>query len=297
MRATKYFVLVALVGCGPASRNGNGGDDGTGVDAPGTVDPGPGNGCSDAAKLVYVVDEGNALYSFAPPTKVFTKLGDLSCPTTGIDPNTLGTPTPFSMGVDRTATAWVLYSDGEVFNVNTMTLACTATSFHSTSFTEFGMGFSTDATGGSTDTLFIAGGTTTTGATAKLAKLDTTSMATTQIANVTGQPELTGNSNAELWGFFPSDTAGTTTPRVEQIDKAAGTAIKTYSLAALKGVPMAWAFAYYGGDYWVFLMKATDASTIVYQIDGTNGTVKGTTPTSRKIVGAGVSTCAPTVIL
>jgi hypothetical protein len=158
------------------------------------------------------------------------------------------------------------------------------------------MGFSTDMVGGSTDTLFIGGGTDTSGATAQLAKLDTTTMTTTNIAKVTGQPELTGNSNAELWGFFPSDTNGTTTPRVEQIDKTAATAVKTFSLPALKGAPMAWAFAYYGGDYWVFLMKGTDTTTSVYQVNGMTGVITSTTPTQRKIVGAGVSTCAPTVI-
>jgi hypothetical protein len=41
-----------------------------------------------------------------------------------------------------------------------------------------------------------------------------------------------------------------------------------------------------------------EPSTTVYQVDGTNGTIKGTTPTTaHTIVGAGVSTCAPTVIL
>ena len=299
MRAMKYLVLVALVGCGPANRTGNG-DDGTGsgIDAS-TIDPPPGgDNCSAAAKLVYVVDEGNALYSFQPETKVFTKIGgaNLNCPTQGIDPNTLMTPTPFSMGVDRNAVAWVLYSDGELFNVDTTTLACTATSFNSSSFTQFGMGFSTDAMGGAMDTLYIAGGQSVSGTQAQLATLNTSTMSTMNIAKVTGQPELTGNSNAELWGFFPSDTNGTTMPRVEQINKTTGAAIKNFPLPTLKGAPMAWAFAFYGGDYWVFLMKGTETTTTVYQIDGATGAVKGSTPTSRVIVGAGVSTCAPVVI-
>ena len=47
-----------------------------------------------------------------------------------------------------------------------------------------------------------------------------------------------------------------------------------------------------------FLIKNAEPSTTVYQIDGMTGTIKGTTPTSgRTIVGAGVSTCAPVVIL
>jgi hypothetical protein len=162
----------------------------------------------------------------------------------------------------------------------------------------FGMGFSTDAMGGTEDTLFIAGGGDQTANSAKLATLSTTSFQATPVGMITGWPELTGNGNAELWGWFPSDSTGTTTPRVEKINKTTGAAETTYMLPTLKGAPQAWAFAFWGGDYWIFLAKSTDANTSVYQIDGTNGTIKSTTPaTGRLIVGAGVSTCAPVVIL
>jgi hypothetical protein len=304
MRATTYFILGALAACGPDARNGSGDDDGT-TDAGGGGGGGGGDsggggggggGCSDSAKLVYVVDEGNQMYSFAPETKTFTLVGDLSCPTTGSDPLG-GSPSPFSMGVDRNTIAWVLYSDGEVFHVDiNNNLACTKTSYHGSALTEFGMGFSTDTVGGDTDTLFIAGGTDAGASQAQLAKLDTSSMATTNVAKVTGQPEMTGNSNAELWGFFPSDENGLSTPRVEQINKTTGASIKNYNLAALQGVPTAWAFAFYGGDYWIFLAKDDDVNTTVYQVDGATGSVKSTTPTSRVIVGAGVSTCAPIIL-
>ena len=69
-----------------------------------------GDGCSDASKLVYVVDENNKLSTFNPPTKVFTDLGTLNCPAQFA-------ATPFSMGIDRNATAWVLYSSGELMRV------------------------------------------------------------------------------------------------------------------------------------------------------------------------------------
>jgi len=200
------------------------------------------------------------------------------------------------MGVDRTATAWVLYDSGELFHVDTTSLACTKTNWSSQlGLDQFGMGFSTDAAGGSTDKLYIAGGSSLVmGATSKLATLDTGSMAATSVGTVTGWPELTGNSNGELWGWFPDAIS----PRVEKINKATGAPAMTFMEPSLAGMPLAWAFAYYGGDYWVFLMKDTETSTTVYQIDGTNGTVKGMTHTgSRTIVGAGVSTCAPTVIL
>jgi len=121
-------------------------------------------------------------------------------------------------------------------------------------------------------------------------------MQSTPVGNVTGWPELTGTGNAELWGWFPDESL----PRVEQINKASGAPIKTYNLPTLAGMPTAWAFAFWGGDFWIFLAKDDDTSSTVYQIDGANGTIKTTTPVTspgRMIVGAGVSTCAPVVIL
>src|SRR5260221_9704374 len=176
---------------------------------------------------------------------------------------------------------------------------CTKTSYAAQlGLVQFGMGFSTDTVGGNTDHLFIAGGAAVqTGTTSKLATLDTGTMMASSVGQVTGWPELTGNANAELWGFFP-DINGSTTPRVEQINKASGAPVagKTYMESTLSGMAMAWAFAFYGGDYWLFLMKGTETSTTVYQVDGANGAIKGNTPApGRVIVGAGVSTCAPVV--
>jgi hypothetical protein len=277
-------------GCGPATRNGNGGDDGSGNDAGGGSGDGGGSnmdGCSDAAKFVYTVDENNTFSKFDPGTKTFTDIGNLSCPASG-------GATPFSMGVDRTATAWVLYNHGELFHVDTTSLACTKTTWSAQlGLMQFGMGFSTDTAGGTTDTLFVGGGAMVDTGSSKLAKLDTGSLTASAVGTITGWPELTGTGSAELWGFFPDPT----TPKVEKIDKTSGSAITTFMLGSLAGTPSAWAFAFWGGDYWIFLMKDFDLSTNVYQIDGTNGMIKGTTATSgRTIVGAGVSTCAPVII-
>lgn len=243
--------------------------------------------------LVYTVDSNNTFSQFDPSTKTFTDLGQLNCPASG-------GATPFSMGVDRNAIAWVLYSDGELFRVDTTAqLACTATGWHSSNgLTQFGMGFSTNTAGGTDDTLFVAGGSSVGASTAKLAKLDTSAFTATTVGTVQGWPELTGNSNGELWGWFPSDQLGTTTPSVQKLDKTTGNPITTYMLPSLQAPPTAWAFAFWGGDYWIFLATDTSPTTTVYQIDGTNGQIKGMTPTNtRTIVGAGVSTCAPVVIL
>ena len=118
------------------------------------------------------------------------------------------------------------------------------------------------------------------------------------VGTVQGWPELTGTGAAELWGWFPSDELGQTTPHVDKIDKTNGHSLQSFPLTELQGPPMAWAFAFWGGDFWIFLQKGTDTETTVYQLDGMAGTIKSRTPASGlSIVGAGVSTCAPVVIL
>jgi hypothetical protein len=286
--ATLAAVLsLGLVACGPSGRDENTGDDDGSGSGSGS---GSGNmeGCSDAAKLVYVVDTSNKFSKFDPMTKTFSDLGTLNCPASGAQ--------PFSMGVDRDAVAWVLYTNGKVYRVDTTTLACTASSWSTQgSLFEFGMGFSSNTAGSTDDTLFIAGGSDPLiDSTSQLATLSTQTFTASPVGTDTGWPELTGTGSAELWGWFPDETS----PRVEQINKASGAPIKTYPLPALAGLPLAWAFAFWGGDFWIFLERDSDSATIVYQIDGATGAVKGMTNTgTREIVGAGVSTCAPTVIL
>jgi hypothetical protein len=285
------LLAFALLACGPPPRDpgsGSGGDD-DGDDNMNNPDSGQNtNGCAEGAELVYVIDQFSArLSTFDPATKTFTDLGSLACGATG-------GATPFSMSVDRSATAWVLYTTGELFKVALPALTCTKTTWAgSNGLKVFGMGFSTDMPGGSTETLFVGGGATQFPP-ATLAKLDTVSMTATPIGMQTQLPEMTGTGKAELWGFMPdADNA-----RVVQFDKTNANAITTYMLPTLAGAGAGYAFAHWGGDFWVFLIRAGEPATTVYQVDGMTGAIKGMTPTTgRTIVGAGVSTCAPVVIL
>jgi hypothetical protein len=282
---------LALVACGPSNRGDDGGDD----DNPDGGNNSNTDNCSEEAKLIYTVDGNtNQLSRFDAVSKQFMDLGPLNCPASLA-------ATPFSMGIDRNAGAWVLYSSGELFNVDTETLACTETAWSSPNgLLVFGMGFSTDTAGGTTDTLFIAGGEGPTdpftglpNPTSSLNTLNVASLQPTPVGTVNDWPELTGTGNAELWGFFPSETQ----PRIAQIDKTDGSAIKTFPLGTLAGMPQAWAFAFFGGDFFVFLQRTGEAATTVHQVNGMTGAIVGSTPTTnRRIVGAGVSTCAPTVI-
>ena len=280
MQRLSWFLSAFLVACGtgPSDRAP---DSGTGGDG---NNPN-GDGCSDEAKSVYVVDQNYTLSRFDPPTKSFMDLGPLDCMAR------LGA-TPFSMGIDRNAVAWVLYSSGELFRVDTTSLNCTKSTWTTQAgLSQFGMGFSTDAAGGAVDTLYVAGGAGPSQPTSQLATLSTATFQASPVGPVQGWPELTGTGNAELWGFFP-DAAS---PRIAQLNKANGQAIKTLPLS-IAGTPTAWAFAFWGGDFWVFLMKNTESSTTIYQYDA-NGQLKGSKlAAGRTIVGAGVSTCAPVIL-
>jgi hypothetical protein len=247
--------------------------------------------CLDAAKLVYVVDESYQFSSFDPSTLTFTDLGMLDCPGTTGD-------TPFSMAVDRAAQAWVLYQSGKIFKVDTTSnIKCTATTFQmgQGGFEQFGMGFAADDVNSDSETLYIAGGSALDigSGSSMFGKVAFPSLKVSSVGSVDGWPELTGTGDAKLFGFYPD----TTPAKVSQIDKASGNATMSFPLSSLSGTPEAWAFAFWGGDFWIFLKRSSDASTTVYQLKQSDGSVKAVkSNTGRKIVGAGVSTCAPVTV-
>ena len=280
------LLAFALVACGPPARHdGNGGDD-DGSDANTSDAEGE---CPKGTELIYTVDQFNQrLSQFDPMTKTFTDLGSLSCPAQS-------GATPFSMSVDRSGFAWVLYTSGELFKVSVLNLAsCTKTAWAGASgLRVFGMGFATDVAGGSSETLYIGGGASQMQSSYTLAKVDLGTMTATPIGMQTQLPEMTGTGKAELWGFMPEGGNS----RVVKFDKANGGAVTTFTIPALNSSGAGYAFAHWGGDYWAFLQKSGESMTTVHQIDGMTGAIKSSTPApGRTIVGAGVSTCAPTVI-
>jgi hypothetical protein len=289
MRGRTLWACAAalFINCGPPDRdhgNGGGDDDGTDPDAAHADDD-----CPRGTEMIYTIDQLNRrLSQFDPMTKTFIDIGAINCPSNG--------GTPFSMSVDRQGHAWVLYTTGEMFWVSvTGSLACTKVQWTSPpGLKVFGMGFSTDHPGGSAESLFIGGGDMQLQSMYTLAHVDPITMQANNIGNQPALPEMTGNSKAELWGFMPEASNA----RIVQFDKTYGSIIKEFSQPMLSGTMSGYAFAHWGGDYWVFLQKPGDTSTKVYQIDGVGGGIKTITPTtSRTIVGAGVSTCAPVVIL
>jgi hypothetical protein len=290
----------ANVGSGATTSDGVGGTNFSGTGAGGGAGTaGGGSDCSEAAKLIYVLSTANDLYSFDPLQKAFKKIGPLGCKTT-MQPN--------SMAVDRDAVAYVNYvaSDpnsgadtaGAVYKVSTVDASCQPTSIQlGKGWFRLGMGFSTDATGGTAEQLFVTG-TGDASNSPGLGRIDLTTGSVVDVGPFTGSlqgknAELTGTGDARLFGFF------TTSPvEVAEINKNSGTVIMTKKLPAVE-IPSAWAFSFWGGDF--YLYTAPDQSTHpgrttnVSRYRPSDGTTDAAylTNIGFTIVGAGVSTCAP----
>jgi hypothetical protein len=248
--------------------------------------------CSEEAKLIYVLDQNRTLASFNPrnigTSDPFTDLGRVSC---AAQPGA----EPFSMAVDRSATAWIIYDSGELFTVNVraLPLTCVKTSFvPQLSVAKFGMGFVANEPGSTMETLFISGSDFTSSlTTTKFGTLGTTPpFKVTLQGTLAGAPEMSGTGDGKLWAFFPNVAP----PKVAQLSKIDGSVVKSFTAQALAGSPRAWAFAFWGGQFFMFLERDTDLSTHVWKMDSLTGAVsRPINGTGRHIVGAGVSTCAP----
>jgi hypothetical protein len=273
---------------GGGAGGGTGGGGGFTLTADGGFDD-----CSAEAKLIYVVEQDRTLSSFNPRLVgetggPFVELGQIACPS---EPGA----EPFSMAVDRNATAWIIYDSGELFTVDvkTLPLSCVKTGFvPQQNVAKFGMGFVSNDPGSSEETLFISGSEKASALlTTKFGTLGTSPpYAVTLKGTLSGAPELTGTGDAKLWAFLPNVAP----PKVARLSKTNGAIESVFEVPGLAGDPRAWAFAFWGGDFFVFLERATDSSTRVWKVDGTTGALTAVlADTGRTIVGAGVSTCAP----
>ncbi len=255
-------------------------------------DAGPGGeNCETRARWVYVVDSSRRLIRFEPDSLTFRTVGPLACSTTS---------SPFSMAVDRNAVAWVLYQNGQIFHASTIDAECTATGFtpHQAGFEVFGMGFVGDGLDRTGERLFVAGGdqSAISSGDARLAEIALGTQTLSPLGDqLAGWPELTGTAEGELWGFFP----GTSPPSISRLNQTTGAAEQTIGIDAIPdGQPMAWAFAFWGGHYYVFLQQNGDPSTNVYRVDPETGSSELVIENSgQRIVGAGVSICAPVTLI
>jgi hypothetical protein len=246
--------------------------------------PGPSD-CSEAAKLIYLIGKGNHLYSFHPLTLEVKSIGVLNCPQTG-------GAAPFSMAVDRHGFAWVLFSDGlsngRIYRVDVTNATCGATDYEpgQKGWWTFGMGFVSDTAGSEKETLYAADYSG-----KGFARLNTQTLSLGTVVpydDIKTAAEFTGTGDARLYGFFEGSPL-----LIAEIDKSNGHILSKASQPTLS-IGGGWAFAFWGGDFYLF----TNPNQGSFQVDryrpsdGTTETVL--TKPGDTIVGAGVSTCAPT---
>ncbi len=263
------------------------------AEEPDVVDPFPDVGvvdCQDAGiTYIYVISASNDLLRFNPQDLSFATIGTIECPN-------VGSATPFSMAVDRQGVAYVVFSDGQLFRVSTLTASCKATGFvagQSGFAPTFGMGFSANENDPG-ETLFVSGASfDDAGTISTLGTIDTSTFELTVVGQYTqdiGNPELTGTKDSRLFGFGP----GVPDTHLAEIEKSTAK-IKSDVLIQLgQSMNSAWAFAFWGGDFY-FFTQDDQGTTVVNRY--TPGGPTAATPVNQidnlVIVGAGVSTCAP----
>jgi hypothetical protein len=248
--------------------------------------------CPDAdATLVYVVTEANELFSFFPTDGTFKFISNLACPARMGD-------NPFSMAVDRKGVAYVEFTDNRLYRVSTATGACIGTSFqpNQQGFGAFGMGFATNDVG-PTETLFVAG----TGnpaavppvASPGLARIDAKSFALTPVGGFVPdiqRAELTGTGDGRLFAFYTKGASNGPPSYIGEIDTNTAHVIAETPFPTVDQ-GNGWAFAFWGGDFYMFTAPNGGSDVTRWRPSDNSVSVVASLPT--RIVGAGVSTCAP----
>ena len=246
--------------------------------------------CQDAGTTaIYLISSENQLVRFYPPDLSVTTIGTIKCPTS---PMSSG---PSSMAVDRDGVAYVRFGGSELFRVSTRTASCKPTGFvlDPNRFSPyFGMGFSANA-GDPGETFYVASDDVSTpGAKSALARIDPVTFELSVIGPLSkpiGDPELTGTSDARLFAF------GQALPlsHLAEIDKTTAAVKSDVLINLTKNAFGSWAFAFWGGDFYFFTSDEVSTSSIHRYTPGGSTTPPLIAKIALTIVGAGVSTCAP----
>jgi len=256
--------------------------------------------CAPGARLIYVVDsEGNFL-SFDPSKKSnhFTLIKKLSCPAGKPLQGYWPPATPFSMSVDRSAWAWVLYKSGEIFWVNTKDGACKASDFPlgQKGWALFGMGFVSDRQGSAGEKLYVARDLRDISDPIELGYLDPSTLKVKVVGTMPKawhSGELSGTGEGALYAFHP-DKVGI----VNRVDPLTAKILKTWKLPPPVDPVGAYAFAHWGGKFYLFTSSISGKYKVsrVLRLDPKTGKVITFLPDiPYRVVGAGVSTCAPVI--
>ncbi len=238
-----------------------------------------------AAGYIYLVDASGVLLRFSPKSLKVDKIGQISC--------LVSLSAAHSMSVDRYGVAWVNFRPGVLTRVNTKTAKCQPTGYlPSPGFDLYGMGFAPPGPGSAEERLYITSSMYSKNPTGKLAYLDTTTLKVHVIGSfpkAETTPELTGTRNGKLYGYLP----GKSKSLVVRLDQGTAKALKTWTLPGLGHQVAAWAFAHWGGMFYLFISDSSGSSRVIRLNPSTGKSVTVIASFNYFIVGAGVSSKAP----
>ena len=181
-------------------------------------------------------------------------------------------------------------SRGSTRSPSCTTGACSATGYqpNQLGFSTYGMGSSFDSRTG-LDTLYLAS------TSSQLGSLSFPSLTVTSIGFFPLESaELTGTGDGQLWAFVPPRGGSAVLAR---LDPSNANVLERYSLPTINSVG-GWAIKFFGGAFFIFIgsdiWKVERRGLDPTRPEPTIPPVRVLVTPGRDIVGAGVSTCAPT---
>jgi hypothetical protein len=268
--------------------------DGDGDTGDGDGDTGDGDGdpmefctCAENTDLIYVLSDNAQLWSYDPQDHSFAQITQaLGCPQS----NT------FSMSVDRNGIAYVMFFNDDIYtiDVNNPNM-CMDPGYQpgQLGFSKFGMGFVSNSLQDPCDKLYAhtwngQGGFNEGPNAGRLGRMEAGNLQMQEIGfiNYNGG-ELTGTGDGRLFAFAGSPA------KLVEYDKDTAQVLATEQLNM--SLTNAFAFAFYGGDFYMFTESNVPGVSKVthYDYDDTKALTQVVAQAPIRIVGAGVSTCVP----
>jgi hypothetical protein len=248
--------------------------------------------CAENSDMIYTLDANGKLWIYNPIANEFSSVGEFECDTPQGN-------SAMSLAVDASSNAWIhVRPSGKIFKVNTLAgNACTDSMYEpdSVGFRLFGMAFVEKPDDGRCEQLYMHsadGNNWEQGpGVGALGTLDPTSMVAQRIGAIDySGGEMTGTGDGRVFAL-----AGDPAQLIEYNPADASVIEKT----PLPGVNVghAFAFAFWGGDFYFFtddgevLNPRSRVTKLDY--DGTGAIETLIERAEIRVVGAGVSVCAP----
>jgi hypothetical protein len=224
--------------------------------------------CPPEATLIYITGSGGALYSFWPPSFMFTFIGNLTC-----------TTSPTHMTVDRHGVALVV-ADGQLYRASTVDAACAAV----TNWTPQPAGFKDFAltfvgTNNNDTSLYLLGDTSV--GLFDIVMGTFTIVGAPPIPNIMMGGDMTANGDGTL--YFLHDISQ---PVLYDLDPTDAHVLRSFVVSASGGGSQA--LAYFGGLFYAF------EDNVVSSFDTATNTTTFLGIAPIDVTGAGQSTCVPT---